>query len=91
MKSVGIRQLRQHASAVLRHVETGSAVDVTSRGRVIARLVPIRRHGVRDRLIAQGRLVPGSGDLLALGAPIRPRRGLARPSAALAQARELER
>ena len=91
MKAVGIRELRQRASEVVRRVESGSAIDVTSRGRVIARMVPVRHHGTRERLVAQGRLMPGEGDLLDLGAPIRPKRGAALPGAALARAREDER
>jgi prevent-host-death family protein len=91
MKTIGIRELRQRASAVLKHVESGATVDVTSRGRVVARLVPVHQHRTRDRLIAQGRLAPGSGDVLELDAPIRPKPGAPLPSAALAQARAHER
>ncbi|HEU0169649.1 MAG TPA: type II toxin-antitoxin system Phd/YefM family antitoxin [Chloroflexota bacterium] len=40
-KSIGVRELRDHASEVLKQVErTGQAVDITRRGRTIARLVP---------------------------------------------------
>ena len=91
MKSVGVRELRQRATAVLRQVETGAAIAVTSRGRIVAKLVPIRQAGTRERLIAQGRLVPGSGDLLDLGAPVRAKRGTALPGGVLAEAREHER
>jgi len=90
-KAVGIRELRQNASEILRRVETGITLDVTSRGRTVARLVPVRQTRARDRLIAQGRLVPASRDALDLGAPLRPKRGGPTPSDALRRAREDER
>ena len=41
MASIGVRQLKAQASRVLRRVrERGETIDVTYRGRVIARLVP---------------------------------------------------
>ena len=43
--------------------------------------------GRRERLVAQGRLVPGSGDLLDLGAPLAPAPGLSAPSEQLRSAR----
>ena len=53
MASVGVRELKQRASAVLRRVrDRGEEVDVTLHGRVIARLVPVRpppRAGARRR------------------------------------------
>jgi len=91
MKTVGLRQLRQHASEVLRRVEAGATVDVTSRGRTVARLVPVAQARTRDRLIAQGRLRPAAGDVLSLGPPIRARRSVELPGEALARAREFER
>ena len=39
--SVGIRSLQQHASALVARVARGEVVDVTDRGRPVARLVPI--------------------------------------------------
>jgi len=91
MKTVGVRELRQKASAILRRVEAGATLDVTSRGRTVARLVPVRQARTRERLIAQGRLAQGSGDALALGSPLRPKRNAPRPSDALTRARENER
>ncbi|MCI0438125.1 MAG: type II toxin-antitoxin system Phd/YefM family antitoxin [Chloroflexi bacterium] len=41
MKTVGIRELKQHASEILRRVrDDKEAVAVTYRGQVIARIVP---------------------------------------------------
>ena len=43
MASVGVRELKQRTSALLRRVrDHGEEVDVTLHGRVIARLVPVR-------------------------------------------------
>jgi prevent-host-death family protein len=42
-KSVGVRELRAKASSILRRVrEKHESVDVTYRGEVIARIVPVR-------------------------------------------------
>ena len=39
---IGIRELRQHASAYLDRVENGVVIEVTRHGRPVARLSPIR-------------------------------------------------
>ena len=42
MRSVGIRELKEHTSQVLRRVrEDGEEIHVTYYGRVIARLIPV--------------------------------------------------
>jgi prevent-host-death family protein len=42
MRSVGIRELKEHTSQILRRVrEDGEEVQVTYYGRVVARLVPV--------------------------------------------------
>lgn len=91
MKAIGVRQLRQRASEYLREVERGRSIEVTARGRVVARLVPVRHAGLRDRLIAQGRLAAGTGDLLGLGPPLPPARGAPPPNELLARFRAGER
>ena len=41
MKKVGVRELKQRASEIVREVrEAGASYEVTHRGRVVARLVP---------------------------------------------------
>jgi prevent-host-death family protein len=60
MKTVGIRQLQQRASTVIREVKAGEVVEITERGRVVARLVPPTPGGKLDELIAAG-LVRGDG------------------------------
>ncbi len=42
-RSVGVRELRQHASEIVRQVRVkGAVVEITYRGKVIAKLVPVR-------------------------------------------------
>jgi prevent-host-death family protein len=91
MRSIGVRELRQQASRYLREVERGDAIEVTDRGRPVARLVPIPRSGRVEALLASGQLAPATGDPLALGAPLEPRPGVALPSAELAAMRADER
>jgi prevent-host-death family protein len=45
--SVGVRELRQHASEVLRRVEEGERLTVTVSGRDVAMLVPATRRSWR--------------------------------------------
>jgi prevent-host-death family protein len=42
MGTVGLRELRQDASELVRRVEAGEQIDVTVSGRLAARLVPAR-------------------------------------------------
>ncbi|TMD97291.1 MAG: type II toxin-antitoxin system prevent-host-death family antitoxin [Chloroflexi bacterium] len=77
MDRVGIRELRQHASAVIRRVVAGESLEVTDRGRAVARIIPLRPTGVVDQMITEGRAVPAHGDLLEV-TPLRPLVG--RPS-----------
>jgi prevent-host-death family protein len=91
---VGIRELRQQASAVLRRVVAGEVIDVTEHGHPIARIVPIR-PGALAQLVLEGRASEGEGDLLdrmeelALPAPATP--GRTRPTRVLAEMRADER
>lgn len=42
MASVGVRELKEQTSQILRRVrENGETIDVTYRGRVVARVVPV--------------------------------------------------
>ena len=91
--TVGIRELRQQASAVLRRVVAGEAIEVTDHGHPIARIVPLR-PGVLDQLVLEGRATEQTGDLLdlldTLGLPAASR-GSTLPSEALAELRADER
>jgi prevent-host-death family protein len=64
MERIGVRELRQHASRYLDRVKAGETVEVTERGQLIALLVPPNpARDARERLIADGRLVPATGVL----------------------------
>ena len=64
MERIGVRELRQHASRYLDRVKSGETVEVTERGRLVALLVPPDpARGARERLIADGHLIPSSGVL----------------------------
>lgn len=91
MRAIGIRELRQEASRYLREVQRGETIEVTDRGRPVARLVPIPRSGGVEDLAASGRLVLAANDALELGPPLRPVKGKALPSEMLAEARRDER
>ncbi len=88
--TVGVRELRQNASALIRLVEQGETVEVTNHGRPVLRMVPIVEEGGLDRLQAEGKATDASGDLLAVeGIPAGPdSRSL---SEILAEMREDER
>lgn len=93
MKRIGIRELRQQASKHLRDVENGETIEVTDRGRPVARIVPIKPMGVIESLIASGRMRPAQGnlrDFLDLP-PLPPKPGIPLPSEELARMREFER
>lgn len=90
---VGIRELRQQASAVLKRVVHGETIEVTDHGHPIARIVPLR-PGVMDQLVLEGRASEAAGDLLDaaedMGLPVGGR-GSMLPSVALAALRADER
>ena len=65
MAAVGVRELRQNASALLRRVELGEVIEITDRGRPVARLVPVQPiEDPLERLIAEGRATRGVGNIL---------------------------
>lgn len=55
MAEVAARELRNHTAEVLRRVEMGEQVTITSRGRPVAELIAVR--AVRRRPIARAELV----------------------------------
>ena len=64
VERIGVRELRQHASRYLDRVKSGETVEVTERGHLVALLVPPGpARDARERLIADGRLLPASGSL----------------------------
>ena len=56
MKTIGVRELRQHASKYLEEVAAGESIEITDRGHPVARLVPINRDPWQD-LINAGEVV----------------------------------
>lgn len=64
-EEVGVRELRQNASALLDRVASGVTIRITNHGHPVAELVPLtdRRRGRAD-LIASGDLQPGRGSVL---------------------------
>jgi len=51
MQAIGVRELKEHASEILRRVrDEGAMFEVTYHGRVIARLVPVTRSEVDRNL-----------------------------------------
>src|SRR2546430_15380241 len=62
---VGIRELKDKASAVIRRVAAGETIRVTDRGRAVARIVPLRGDDDWwDRMADEGRLIPARRDLI---------------------------
>ena len=57
MGQVPIRELNQDTAGVLARVEAGEVVEVTNRGRPVARIVPVAVDVVAD-LVAAGIITP---------------------------------
>ena len=50
MRSIGVRELKLHTSQVLRRVrERGEQIEVTYRGRAVARIIPVARPAAQRR------------------------------------------
>jgi prevent-host-death family protein len=63
MERIGVRELRQHASRYLAKVANGQPIEVTDRGRPIARLVPIPSgESALAELLRSGRLKAPESD-----------------------------
>ena len=90
MTSVGVRELRQRASELLRRVEAGESVEITDRGRPVAVLAPLPEDPL-ERLWASGNLQPGDSDLSDLPEPLPLAPGAEPPSVVLARLRRDER
>ncbi len=92
MRTIGIRELRQQASLYLREVERGGTIEVTDRGRPVARLVPVpKQESNYERMVADGRIRPATGDPLDLGPPLEPKPGVPLASEILEQMRADDR
>jgi prevent-host-death family protein len=91
MATVGVRELRQRASELLRRVEAGETIEVTDRGRPVAVLAPLPARDALERLRASGEVIPASGDIEDLPDPIQLEEGQELPSVILARLRFDER
>jgi prevent-host-death family protein len=74
MSTVGIRALKQNASAVVAEVAAGDIVIITDRGRPVAMLVPYRESRAQA-LIDAGLATPPTRSIRDLGPPARRRSG----------------
>jgi prevent-host-death family protein len=90
MERIGVRELRQHASRYLARVRAGETIEVTDRGRPVARLVPVGEP-TWDDLIASGVVTPPEESMADLFAEVRPhplRPGEPLPSESVSEGRE---
>jgi prevent-host-death family protein len=90
MTRVGIRELRQRASELLRLVERGETIEITDRGRPVALLGPLPDGSPLEQLRKAGEIEPATGDIDDLPPPLSSD-GLELPSRVLARLREGER
>jgi prevent-host-death family protein len=90
MASVGVRELRQRASELLRRVERGESIEITDRGRPVAVLAPLPADPL-ERLRLSGDLSGSEGDLADLPEPLPSPVGAEAPSSVLARLRRDER
>jgi prevent-host-death family protein len=86
---VGIRELRHHLATYLARVAAGETLEVTDRGRPVARLVPpTTGDEALDELIAAGRVRPARVRSAMLPAAASPVGGQPTISDALREQRE---
>jgi prevent-host-death family protein len=90
MPMIGIRALKQNASAVVAEAAAGETVTITRRGRPVARMVPLVASRM-EALITADRIRPARRSLADLPTPPRRRRGAASVSEALDEMRRSER
>ncbi len=91
MATVGVRELRQRASELLRRVEAGETIEVTDRGRPIAVLAPLPDAEPLERLRAAGEVIRASGSIDDLPKPLPLPVGQEAPSTVLARLRRDDR
>lgn len=91
-ESIGIRELRQHASRYIAMAKAGQRVPVTERGKLVAYLVPAQEpRSIFEQMVAAGQVRRAEGNLLDL-LPPPPREPGERPlSEVLREMRDEER
>jgi prevent-host-death family protein len=90
MSQVGVRALKQNASAVVAAAAAGDVTIITDRGRPVAQLVPLM-GGRLDELVAAGRARRAKASLRDVGAAPRRARGRAPLSAVVQSMRDDDR
>jgi prevent-host-death family protein len=94
-ESIGIRELRQHASRYVAMAKQGKRVAVSDRGELVAYLVPAHEPNTAfQRLVAAGQVrLPDAGikDTLASWEPLMGEPGEKRLSEVLREMRDEER
>ncbi|MGH9078246.1 MAG: type II toxin-antitoxin system Phd/YefM family antitoxin [Acidimicrobiales bacterium] len=90
MMSVGVRELRQQASELLRQVAGGETIEITDRGRPVALLSPLPQGSPLERLRAAGEIDDAVGDLDELPEPL-PSKAGELPSLRLERLRRADR
>ena len=82
MRRVGIRELNQNASRVVALVKRGESVEITERGRSVARMVPLPpEDAVLAQLVAAGKVT-----LARLDGPVLPPPTVGDPSISWSEA-----
>ena len=91
MTTVGVRELRQRASELLRLVEQGQTVEITDRGRPVALLAPIPVGSPLVRMKAAGEIEPATEGFDDLPEPLLLAPEVESPSSVLDRLRQDER
>jgi len=91
-ESIGIRELRQHASRYVALAKAGKRIPVTERGKLVAYLVPADEPtSMYERMVAAGQVRLASGNLMDLLPPPPGELGEKSLSEALREMRDEER
>lgn len=91
MTSVGVRELRQRASELLRLVEQGETVEITDRGRPVALLTPLPGGTPLEQMRAAGEIDQATADMDTLPEPLKLESSVDSPSDVLMRLRRNER
>lgn len=91
MASVGVRELRQRASELLRRVAAGETIQITDHGHPVAVLAPMPEAGPLERLRAAGDVESPTASIDDLPDPLPLEVGQDPPSAILTRLRRDER
>ena len=87
---VGVRELRENASEVVRRASEGETIDITDRGRLVARMVPAHLRGM-EALRSAGLVREATRSVADLPPPLPTRPGERTLGDILAEQREDER